>query len=1024
MTKLLVLSAVAAGLLAGVMPAAAQTVLLSESFDNPWSTAAPPPGWRIYWDGDTTTNDWHRAPDLGLNPWFDNPTPYALIDSQPNEFNEDSLLTPLVNCAGYNVIVLRCSTYFIGSTRPGYTAQLVGAVDGGPFEHVIFDYGQVGNIGPALQEFNLSWAVGHSQVQLCWYLFGGSDAISFWAVDNVTIIGDNVTDDVGCVAIIAPTDTIDSNVMVPPSAIFKNFTDSLVTFPVRVSIGFAYSKTDTVRNLAGHESTTVVFPPWTAAPRGILPVDAMTLLRGDIDPSNDTSHGFCFVRVRDVGASSITAPRDTVDSGQTVTPLARIRNFGTDTATFGAYFRIGAWMDSASIVQMSPGDEWEVPFPNWQANASGFVTARCSTAWSMDPYREDDTTSVRFFVKPPHYKDVASIRIIQPPGLIGESTLVTPSGVIHSYCDDPQTATVYFTVCNGGIPVYTDSMSQPIQPGESALVSFTPWIATPQGSFTDTLRVRLDGDANTENDTVSGQFQVLAGFHDVGVVTITSPTDTVQAGSVVPGAVVKNYGTSQEVFTVRFKIRRGQTQVYEDSAIVTALNPNESTAVTFPTWTAVGGNYTARCTTDLPGDVVPANDWLEQTFVVESLPPPPPGWHEAASMPLLPSSKDIKDGGWLVYDHGSKLIFAAKGNKQTDFYSYYQSGDSWRTLSPIPLGVEAKPPSKGAAACTDGNGTLYATKGNNKLGFYKYSSGADAWSQLKDVPLGISNKKVKGGTSLAHAYSGGQPWVYLLKGYKNEFYRYDPTGDSWNTLPPAPVGQNVKWDKGSWIVHDGASTIYAHKAKYHELWTFNTEANTWSPDSLHAMPIAGSAGNKKSKDGSCAAWFDGTITALKGGNTQEFWRYTVSSNSWTELDTIPLVGSSTKKKKVKAGGSLVSVDGNNFYAIKGNKCRELWRYGSGGVGVREAYTAATPLPRAGGLTVVPNPTTGFATVRLHSLLPAPYSLSVHDIRGSLIVQCAVTSPAARLDCRGLVPGVYFVRAENPDFRATCRLVRE
>jgi hypothetical protein len=1024
MKKSLLLSAVIAGMLAVAHPAPAQTVLMSQDFNGSWSTTNPPPGWRIYWDeGDTSTNDWHRAPDLGVNPWPDNPTPYALLDSAPGEFGEDSLVSPLVNCSGCNSISLRCSTFFKGTLRL-YHAQLLGAVDGGDFEYVVFDYNGM-NIGPVLQDFNLSWAVGHNQVQVAWVFSGPTDGISHWAIDDVSIIGDTVTDNVGCVAVLAPVDTVDSNFTVTPQAIFKNYSPGPVTFPVKMTIGFGYIATDTVRDLAPGESTTVNFAPWSAAPRGIVLVSAMTTLRGDIEPSNDTVDTFVTVRVRDVGCIAITAPRDTVDSGASVQPMARIRNSGTDTATFYAIFTIGAWTDSALVDDIVPGDERDVSFGNWQANASFWTTARCSTNWSMDPYARNDTASRRFFVRPPHFKDLAAVQILEPSAIVGENAQVTPSGSIRSYCDDPQTVTAYFTIVNGSVAVYAESASQSIQPGESLVVDFPAWTASPIGTYTDTLRVRLDGDADPANDMVSSQFEVQSAFHDVGVTAILSPLDTVLEGSVAPNAVVRNYGMFQENFFVKCRILRGVTPVYFDSAGVSALNPGETTVVVLPAWNATEGHYTVRCSCDVPGDANPSNDWMEKSFVVVK-PQIPPGWLEVASVPLLPSSKDIKDGGWLARDPGLQLIFAAKGNKLTDFYAYSQLGDSWTSLAAYPLGSENKPPSKGACACTDGNGTLYATKGNGQLGFHKYSFSENTWQQLKDIPLGISGKKVKGGTSAAYVYSGGQPWVYLLKGIKNEFYRYDTYGDSWQTLDPAPVGINPKWDKGSWVVYDGVSRLYAHKAKYHEFFSFNTETNTWSPDSLLAMPKLNANGkSKKCGDGGCAAWYDGTITALKGGNTQELWHYTVSTNSWTELDTMPTNGSSNKKKKVKAGGSIVAAGSNVFFAIKGNKTCEFWRFHLvGGVGVREDVAPVT-LPAGGeGLSVAPNPATGFATLRLPSLFAASSIIRIYDIRGSLVMERPAAASQLRLDCRDLVPGVYLVQARNPGGTATCRLVKE
>jgi len=83
--------------------------------------------------------------------------------------------------------------------------------------------------------------------------------------------------------------------------------------------------------------------------------------------------------------------------------------------------------------------------------------------------------------------------------------------------------------------------------------------------------------------------------------------------------------------------------------------------------------------------------------------------------------------------------------------------------------------------------------------------------------------------------------------------------------------------------------------------------------------------NKKSKDGGDAAFYNGFIYALKGGNTCEFYRYNIATNSWTELDPMPDFGSTGKKRRVKQGGALACADGS-FYAFKGGKTREFWLY--------------------------------------------------------------------------------------------------
>jgi hypothetical protein len=408
------------------------------------------------------------------------------------------------------------------------------------------------------------------------------------------------------------------------------------------------------------------------------------------------------------------------------------------------------------------------------------------------------------------------------------------------------------------------------------------------------------------------------------------------------------------------------------------------------------------------------------------------GWTGKARMPLLPSGKELKEGAWLAYDAGGGLIYAAKGNKRPDFYAYFRTGDSWRTMSAWPLGVEAKSPAKGAAACSDGNGVLYATKGNNTRGFWAYYANGDSWRQKRDVPPGLTNKKVKGGTDMAYVEKGGLKLVYLLKGYKNEFWRYHVTGDSWHALANAPVGVNLKWDKGSWLAYDdGNKMIYAHKAKYHEFWKYDVAGDSWKGKALVPMPIPGPAGSKKAKDGSAGAFLGGKIYAFKGGNTQEFWRYDIAGDSWSVRETIPsLAPGSIKKKKVKGGGDLVAVQGA-LYAIKGNKCNEFWKYSTGTLfepppPTREGVMAGQAAIGEWRTAISPNPVvSGFATLRYSLPKAGPMRLLVFDVAGRSVLSQSLLAGrkgAVSLDLRHLSAGVYLVRTTTDDFSATQKLV--
>jgi N-acetylneuraminic acid mutarotase len=95
---------------------------------------------------------------------------------------------------------------------------------------------------------------------------------------------------------------------------------------------------------------------------------------------------------------------------------------------------------------------------------------------------------------------------------------------------------------------------------------------------------------------------------------------------------------------------------------------------------------------------------------------------------------------------------------------------------------------------------------------------------------------------------------------------------------------------------------------------------------------------KRVKDGGCLAYKpDSTgeyVYALKGNGTCEFNRYNITTNSWAAKESIPVVGSSGKKKAVKKGAALAAVpivcadDADRLYpwAVKGNGTLEFWRY--------------------------------------------------------------------------------------------------
>jgi N-acetylneuraminic acid mutarotase len=438
-----------------------------------------------------------------------------------------------------------------------------------------------------------------------------------------------------------------------------------------------------------------------------------------------------------------------------------------------------------------------------------------------------------------------------------------------------------------------------------------------------------------------------------------------------------------------------------------------------------------------PYDRNPANDTAFGDGMVTSS--APPGWTELAALPKTPSGKAIRDGGCLAYDAATDVFYASKGNKTGDFYTFDVRAATWTTKSGVPLGAEGKQVYKGSVLCADGNGKLYLTKGNNTAGFWEYDAAQNAWTQKTNVPTGPSHKKVKQGAALAWATTGGVGHVYLLKGYRNEFYKYDPATNAWVQLLNAPIGRlnHVKWDAGSWLLSNpepGAHLLYAFKAKYHEFYAYDTDADSWlMTPALTPMPTRGTNGNKKAKDGACAAWYNGVIYALKGGNTTEFWRYFPQGDSWRPQPDIPLSGYSGIRRKVKSGGAMAAYPSIAVYVFKGNKSNEFWRFrplweAEATPPSRDGVTASTMEMGRVSFAIAPNPLAGgLATVRYNLPKAGLATLNVFDVTGRTVSEQTLATGrtgTASLDLRKLEAGVYMVKVTTDGFGTTQKLVVE
>jgi hypothetical protein len=297
------------------------------------------------------------------------------------------------------------------------------------------------------------------------------------------------------------------------------------------------------------------------------------------------------------------------------------------------------------------------------------------------------------------------------------------------------------------------------------------------------------------------------------------------------------------------------------------------------------------------------------------------GWLEATPMPYPPSGRKIRAGGWLTTDTSANVVYAAKGNYRGDFYRFAPDSGGWMRRKLIKEGPSRKMPRAGCRGAADGQGNVYMVKGNNTREFWRYDIAEDSWYQLPDVPPGDFRTRVKTGSDLVYAQVGDTGFVYLLRGYSQDFVRFRVQGESgaWEACTRLPSAFYVR--KGDWLVFDGDHTIYAHNARHRQLWVYNISTGLWSNLPRPGIPLG--PRNKRAGDGSCGAWYDGSIYALKGLGRQEFWRYDPGGDTWHELDDMPLPAI---KKRVKDGADISAMPGYGLYATNGHNMNTFWLY--------------------------------------------------------------------------------------------------
>ena len=286
----------------------------------------------------------------------------------------------------------------------------------------------------------------------------------------------------------------------------------------------------------------------------------------------------------------------------------------------------------------------------------------------------------------------------------------------------------------------------------------------------------------------------------------------------------------------------------------------------------------------------------------------------------------IQGGGSLV--SGGTDLYAFAGNNLKLFGKYNTTTGSWSGLAQAPDTV-----ANGGSLTTDGT-DIYATRGEGTYELWKYTVTSNTWSVLKDTPATVGSTLMtqsRGGiTYMATGPSGG-PELYLTSGNGStsagSLFRYKIAANTWPQFPlvaQTPTTMNY----GSSIAYPptGGDIVYfLHGVGTSAYWKYLLSLNTWVP--WNRGKVNGTdmiAQNTTSTFGTSITQSTGASIGEAGGKIYVipasgymFLVYDPDQNTWRNL---PLPSGGT------TGASLIKIDNNTLYMKPGGNTTNFWKY--------------------------------------------------------------------------------------------------
>lgn len=776
--------------------------------------------------------------------------------------------------------------------------------------------------------------------------------------------------DVGVMTIVAPAGYVDSTTTIVPKAKIQNYgthqENLTVTFRITGLSNFGnWFTSANITNLNPGEQRTIEFSPWQIGKRGSYSTRCSTALVGDQVVNNDWRDSSFIVRVHDVGIVDILSPPASVDSAQTVAVTASVKNYGTEPETFLVQFRVGSFYANSRTLTLNSGELAVVNFDSWIINQTrNTYSYQCSTALINDanPNNNIKTGDVTVNVH-----DVGVAQINSPLSLVDSNTVVPVSARITNYGTYGETFSVIFRIGT----FHSDTKTVMLGAGESTNVNFDSWTITqPRGNYTLKCSTQLSSDANSNNNQQTGSVTVMV--HDVGMASFNAPPPEVDSNTtVLVSATIVNYGTYQEFCNVFYRIGD-----FYSSARSLSLAPGSSQLVVFDDWQihSPRGTYPKKCSTHICNDCNPGNNQITGQLTVQvhdvgiiefaNLPTTidsgvsvaihaqianfgtytetfntqcliEPNYSSIRNLTLQPGETTLVHfDTWIPLVRSNNLVRCVTLVNDNNSLNNEESVNVFVTVRDIAILSIVAPVETVSLGQNIIPKTLIRNNGNLTATFpvwFKINRG------LVPIYLDTLFVNLEPETSLVlefatwRADSLGIYWIETRSVYSD----MDPANDyifsstivkpfvAWFERCPLPIGGGKKVKQGGSLVYVPESTVYALKgSNTNEFYRYDIANDAWTK--VCSMPY--STKPKRVKGGAALTYGEGYIYALKGCNTAEFWRYRPGTDSWYEKKPVP---TGPKGKKIKSGSGLAFVtkgDTNFVYCLKGSKTNEFYAY--------------------------------------------------------------------------------------------------